>query len=113
VGAQKIRLHDEIVVIAGKDRGKRGKVTKVLTKSDRVVVEGVNMVTRHLRRNPQNPQLGGRIQRSAPLHVSNVMLWSASDQKGVRARFDGEGRAKRRVAAKSGAPVGGAAGKRN
>jgi large subunit ribosomal protein L24 len=100
-----------VIVIAGKDRGKRGKVVKVLPKHDRVVVEGINLVTRHLRRNPQNPQMGGRVERAAPLHVSNVMLWSGGDNKGVRVRFDGEGRAKRRVAAKSGNAVGGSGGK--
>jgi large subunit ribosomal protein L24 len=111
VGARKIRTNDEVVVIAGKDRGKRGKVLRVLTKHDRVVVEGVNTVTRHLKRNPQNPQLGGRVQRAAPIHVSNVMLWSAADGKGVRVKFDGDGRDKKRVAAKSGAAVGAAQGK--
>ncbi len=111
MAARRIRLHDEVIVVAGKDRGKRGKVVKVLTKHDRIVVEGINLVTRHLRRNPQNPQMGGRVERAAPFHVSNVMLWSPNDGKGVRVRFDGEGRGKRRVASKSGAAVGGAAGK--
>jgi len=108
VASRKIRVNDEVVVVAGKDRGKRGRVTRVLTKHDRVVVEGVNLVTRHLKRNPQNPQMGGRVERAAPLHVSNVMLWSPSDGKGVRVRFDGAGREKKRLSSKSGAQVGGA-----
>jgi large subunit ribosomal protein L24 len=101
----KIRTNDEVVVITGRDRGKRGRVLRVLPDKGRVIVEGVNVVTRHLRRNPQNPQVGGRVQRPASIHVSNVQLWSAGDGKGVRVRMKGEGREKVRVSVKTGEPV--------
>ena len=105
----KIRTNDEVVITKGKDRGKRGKVLRVINKKDKVVVEGCNVMTKHLRRNPQNPQAGGRVQRPAPIPVSNVMLWSASDQRGVRVRVQGTGRDKTRVSVKSGAAIGGSA----
>jgi large subunit ribosomal protein L24 len=101
----RIRTNDEVVVLAGRDRGKRGKVLRVLLKKDRVVVEGVNVITRHLKRRPQNPQAGGRVQRPAPIHVSNVALWSGADGRAVRVRMQGEGREKIRVSAKSGEPI--------
>lgn len=101
----RIRTNDEVVVLAGRDRGKRGKVLRVLRKKGRVVVEGVNVVTRHLKRRPQSPQAGGRVQRPAPIHVSNVALWSAGDGRGVRVRVEGEGRQKVRVSARSGEPI--------
>jgi len=101
----KIKTHDEVVVIAGKDKGKHGRVVRVLKDENKVVVEGVNTVVRHLRRNPQNPQEGGRVTRAAPIHVSNVMLWSPDEGKGVRVRYEGEGRKKTRVSVSSGKPL--------
>lgn len=68
-----IRRGDEVVVIAGKDRGKRGEVTRVLPEANRVVVDGVNIVKRHLRRQPGSLQ-AGIIDMPAPLNRSNVML---------------------------------------
>jgi large subunit ribosomal protein L24 len=68
-----IRTDDEVLVIAGKDRGKRGKVTHVIPEENRVIVEGVNMVKRHLRRQPGSLQ-AGIIDKPAPLNRSNVML---------------------------------------
>ena len=64
---------DTVIVIAGKDKGKEGKVLKVLKKTDKVIVQGVNMVYRHMRKSQDHPQ-GARIQKEAPLHISNVML---------------------------------------
>ena len=107
MGARKIRADDEVVVTTGKDRGKRGRVLRVLTKHDRIIVEGVNLVTRHLKRNPQNPQAGGRVHRPGAIAMSNVALWSDSDGKGVRVRITGTGKEKARVSAKSGATIGG------
>jgi large subunit ribosomal protein L24 len=101
----RIRTNDEVVVLAGRDRGKRGKVLRVVLKKDRVVVEGVNIITRHLKRKPQAPQSSGRVQRPAPIHVSNVALWSAADGRGVRTKMKGEGREKIRVSAKSGEAI--------
>lgn len=68
-----IRRGDEVVVIAGKDRGKRGEVTRVLPEANRVVIDGVNIVKRHLRRQPNSLQ-AGIIDMPAPLNRSNVML---------------------------------------
>lgn len=69
----KIRKNDQVVVIGGNARGKRGKVLKVFPGKNRVIVEGVNIVKRHTRPNQKHPQ-GGIIQREAPIHASNVML---------------------------------------
>ncbi|MGI9953018.1 50S ribosomal protein L24 [Moorellaceae bacterium AZ2] len=68
-----VRKGDTVVVIAGKDKGKKGKVLRVIPSEQRVVVEGVNIVKRHMRPNPQLQQ-GGIIEKEAPLHSSNVML---------------------------------------
>lgn len=101
----KIRSGDEVIVIAGKDKGKRGKVLRVLPDKNKVVVEGVNVIVRHLKRNPQNPQQGGRVERVAPLHVSNVMLWSEDEKRGVRVRYEGDGKDKHRVSTRTGKPL--------
>ncbi len=68
----KIKKDDLVQVITGKDKGKEGKVLHVNTKKDTVVVEGVNMVSKHTKPNQQNQQ-GGIIEKEAPIHVSNVM----------------------------------------
>jgi large subunit ribosomal protein L24 len=69
-----IRRNDAVVVTAGKDRGKRGRVLKVLPGSNRLIVEGVNFVSRHTRPNPGKNIKGGIMKREAPLHASNVQL---------------------------------------
>ncbi|GAB4292864.1 MAG: 50S ribosomal protein L24 [Ignavibacteriaceae bacterium] len=69
----KIRKNDSVVVIAGNDTGKTGKVLKVFPKLNRVIVEGINLRKRHTKPNQKNPQ-GGIIEKEAPIHVSNVML---------------------------------------
>lgn len=69
----KIRKNDMVMVIAGNARGKTGKVLKVFSDRDRVIVEGVNIIKRHTRPSQRNPQ-GGIIQKEAPIHISNVML---------------------------------------
>ena len=69
----KIRTGDMVLVIAGKEKGKTGRVERRLLDKDRVVVEGVNMITRHMRPRPGARQ-AGRIQREAPIHASNVVL---------------------------------------
>ena len=88
----KIRKGDEVVVIAGREKGRRGTVIKVLA-DDRVLVENVNMVKRHTRPNPQRGVQGGIVEREAALHLSNVMLWNPATKKGdrvgVRALADG------------------------
>lgn len=88
----KIKRGDRVVVIAGKDRGKRGTVRQVITKTDRVVVEGVNIIKRHQRARAQGEQ-SQIIEREAPIHVSNVMLIDPNNDQptrvGFRAREDG------------------------
>ena len=69
----RIRSGDTVLVIAGKEKGKTGRVDRHLVKSNRVVVEGVNMITRHVRPRP-NVRQSGRIQQEAPIHVSNLTL---------------------------------------
>ena len=68
-----VRKDDEVIVTAGKDRGKRGRVLQVLPEKNRVVVEGVNKIKRHTRANPQRNIKGGIIEREAAIHASNVM----------------------------------------
>ncbi len=69
-----IRKNDTVLVAAGKDRGKRGRVLKILAGTNRVVVEGVNFVSRHTRPNPGKNIKGGIMKREAPLHASNVQI---------------------------------------
>jgi len=83
---RKIRMGDDVLVIAGKDKGKRGRVTRVVS-SERIIVEGVNMVKRHTKGNPQLNQPGGIIDREAPFHMSNVMIFNPATGKGDRVGF--------------------------
>ena len=83
---RRIRKGDDVVVIAGKDKGRRGSVLRVLD-DQRVVVEGVNMIKRHTRPNPTRGVPGGIIEKEAPLHISNVMLFNPETQKGDRVGF--------------------------
>ncbi|AWB68589.1 50S ribosomal protein L24 [Saccharobesus litoralis] len=84
--AAKIRSNDEIIVIAGKDKGKTGKVTKVLT-NDKVIVEGVNLVKKHVKPNPQIEEQGGIKEQEAPIHVSNVAIYNTATGKADRVGF--------------------------
>jgi large subunit ribosomal protein L24 len=80
---QKIRKGDEVVVVTGRDKGRRGTVIKVMS-DGKVLVENVNMVKRHTRPNPQRGLPGGIIEKEAPLQLSNVALWNPVAQKGDR-----------------------------
>ncbi len=82
----KIKRDDEVVVIAGKDKGKRGKVLKVL-EDNRVIVSGVQMIKKHQKPNPNAGIPGGIIEREAPIQVSNVALFNAATNKGDRVGF--------------------------
>ncbi len=79
----KIRKGDEVVMLTGKDRGKRGTVLEVGT-NERVVVEGVNLVKRHTRPNPQMGSSGGIIDKEMSVHVSNVLVYNPATGKGDR-----------------------------
>ncbi|WP_404299156.1 50S ribosomal protein L24 [Halomonas sp.] len=83
---QKIKRDDEVVVIAGKDKGKRGTVKRVL-KDDRYVVSGVNMMKRHTKPNPMAGNQGGIVEREAPIHVSNVAIFNSETGKADRVGF--------------------------
>jgi len=72
--ASPIRKNDNVVVIAGRDRGKRGRVLRVLARKGRVIVEGVNFIKRHTKANPQRNVKGGIVEREAALHASNVQI---------------------------------------
>ena len=102
----RIRKDDTVIVIAGKDKGRTGKVIKVLPKEDRVVVEGVNMAKRHTAPNVAHPQ-GGVIAKEAPLHVSNVALRDPKTGKATRVgyKFVGEGAQRRKVRVAKGSGV--------
>ncbi len=69
-----IRKNDDVVVVSGKDRGKRGRVLQLVPGKNRLIVEGVNFVKRHTRPNPARNVKGGVVEREAPLHASNVQL---------------------------------------
>jgi large subunit ribosomal protein L24 len=79
----KIRKGDDVVVIAGKDKGRRGAVLKVL-ENDRVLVENVNMAKKHQRPNPNANVAGGIVEKEMPMHISNVMLYNPVTKKGDR-----------------------------
>ena len=87
----KIRKGDEVVVITGREKGRRGTVIKLL--GDKLVVENVNMVKRHTRPNPQKGTQGGIVEKEAALHISNVQLWNPvakqGDRVGIRTLADG------------------------
>ena len=82
----KIRKGDEIVVIAGKDKGKRGAVA-VRVDAEHVVVEGVNRAKKHVKPNPVKGVVGGKVDKDMPLHVSNVSLYNPTTQKADRVGF--------------------------
>lgn len=91
----KIKTNDEVIVIAGKDKGKRGKVLRVA--EDRVTVAGVNMIKKHVKPNPARGTQGGIEEREASLHISNVAVFNAATQKADRVGYKIEGEQKVRV----------------
>jgi len=99
----RVRTDDEVIVIGGKDRGKRGKVLRVDPKRDRVFVEGLNMIKRHQRPSQATGQGGGVIEREGPIHVSNVMLIDPRDGKPTRVGIEIADGKRLRVARRSGA----------
>ena len=81
---RKIRKGDEVIVIAGRDKGKTGRVSKVLTDVDHLFVEGVNLKKKHVKPNPQINEDGGIKEIEAPLHVSNVAILNPTTNKADR-----------------------------
>jgi large subunit ribosomal protein L24 len=100
--AARLKTGDQVVVISGKNKGKQGKIARILADSDRVIVEGVNLIKRHLKPTPKSPQ-GGILEKEAPLHASKVMPVDPKTGKPTRVRFktDAKGN-KTRIAVKSG-----------
>lgn len=102
---RRIRKGDLVAIIAGNDKGKRGRVLRLVLEKNRVVVEGVNIIHKHLRKSQQHPQ-GGRIRREAPVHLSNVMPLDAESNKPTRVSSSEQDGQRVRVA-RSGAAIGG------
>ena len=103
----RIRKDDMVEVLAGNDRGKRGRVLRVIPDKNRIVVQGVNLRWKHMRKSQQMPQ-GGRMRREMPLHVSNVMLFDEGAQQRSRVGYKVEDGKKVRVLRKTGAVLGAA-----
>ncbi len=106
MSALKIKKGDRVVVLSGKDKGKHGEVTKSMPKEGKVVVAGVNIITRHRKPSQANPQ-GGLERTEAPLHVSKVAIADPSTGRPTRVRFEVRDGNKVRVAARSGETING------
>ncbi len=99
-----IKKDDQVVVLAGADKGKTGKVLKVLTDKERVLVEGVHVVSKSTKPSAQNPQ-GGIVKQEAPIHISNVSLIDPKSGKATRVKIEREGKTVKRIAKKSGEEI--------
>ena len=99
-----IKKNDTVIVLAGKDKGMKGKVQKVLVDDQRVIVEGINMVSKSQKPSAQNPQ-GGIVKQEAPIHVSNVSLIDPKSGKATRVSIKHEGKNVVRIAKKSGEEI--------
>ena len=93
---RKIKSNDEVIVIAGKDKGKRGTVSR-LVGENRVVVSGINMIKRHTKPNPNLGQAGGIVEKEAPLDVSNIAIFNPETDKADRVGFLVEDGKKKRI----------------
>src|SRR5579875_1263767 len=100
----KIKRNDQVLVIAGKDKGKQGRVLRVLTDKNRVLVEGVGMIKKHVKPNPQRNVAGGILEQEAPIHISNVMLVD-SEGKRTRVGYHIDGGKKTRIARTNGGNI--------
>jgi large subunit ribosomal protein L24 len=83
---KKIIRNDEVIIIAGKDKGKRGKVTRLLD-DGRLLVSGINMIKRHTKPNPMLGTQGGIVEKEAPIHASNIAIYNPSTSKSDRVGF--------------------------
>ncbi len=99
-----IRKGDEVIVLAGKDKGQKGKVLKVLVKEEKALVEGVNMISKNTKPSAKYPQ-GGIIKQEAPIHISNISLVDPKSGKPTRVSIKHEGKNVIRVAKKSGEEI--------
>jgi large subunit ribosomal protein L24 len=100
----KIKRNDQVIVIAGKSKGKTGRVLRVIVAKNRVLVEGVGMIKKHVKPNPQRNIAGGILEQEAPIHISNVMLLDSEGKK-TRVGFKVEGESKTRIARTNGGAI--------
>ena len=98
----KIKKNDQVVIIAGRDKGKRGRVLEVSPGTGKIKIEGVGVIKRHQRANPQSNRGGGIIEKEAFINISNVQMIDPQSGKPTRVRYQKEGDSKIRVAAGSG-----------
>ena len=84
---RKLKKGDEVVILAGKDKGKRGVVLKVMQELEKIIVENINMVKRHTKGNPMQGTPGGIIEKEMPLDISNVAIWNPVSEKADRVGF--------------------------
>ena len=99
-----IKKNDTVIVLAGEDKGKTGKVLKVLVKEQRALVEGINMVSKSMKPSAKNPQ-GGIVKQEAPIHISNISLVDPKSGKATRVSVKREGKNVIRIAKKSGEEI--------
>ena len=99
-----IKKNDTVIVLTGRDKGKTGKVQKVLVEEQRAIVEGVNMVSKSSKPSAQNPQ-GGIVKKEAPIHISNLSLIDPKSGKPTRVSIKHEGKNVVRISKKSGEEI--------
>ena len=99
-----IKKGDEVIILAGKNKGDKGKVLKVLVEKQRAIVEGVNMVSKSTKPSAKNPQ-GGIVKQEAPIHISNLSLIDPKSGKATRVAIKHEGKNVVRIAKKSGEEI--------
>jgi large subunit ribosomal protein L24 len=100
----KIKRNDQVIVIAGKSKGKTGRVLRVIVAKQRVLVEGAGMIKKHVKPNPQRNIAGGILEQEAPIHISNVMLLDSEGNK-TRVGYQVEGDKKTRIARSNGGAI--------
>ena len=103
---RKIRKGDEVIVIAGKDKGKIAQVQQVVEDGSKVIVEGVNVAKKHVRPNPMKGEQGGIVAKTMPIDISNVAIYNSETKKADRVGFKVEGDSKVRVFKSTGKVVG-------
>ena len=99
-----IKKDDTVIVLTGKDKGKKGKVQKVLVKEERAIVEGINMVSKSQKPSAKNPQ-GGIVKQEAPIHISNLSLIDPKSGEATRVSIKHDGKNVIRIAKKSGEEI--------
>jgi large subunit ribosomal protein L24 len=100
----KIKRNDQVIVIAGKSKGKTGRVLRVIVAKQRILIEGVGMIKKHVKPNPQRNVAGGILEQEAPIHISNVMLLDSEGNK-TRVGYQIDGDKKTRIARSNGGAI--------